>query len=69
MKSFKELKAAINSKTILVWDDPDPVKDCDYTINYIEPIKKDFDKHTPIIIRYGEAETEAEVYLHEILTK
>lgn len=68
MKNFKELKEAIKDKTPLIWNDPDTIEGNDYIITYIEPITEDFDKDTPILIQYGGG-SEAEVYLHEIITK
>jgi hypothetical protein len=67
MKTFNELRTAIQNNTLLVWNDPDPIEGNDYTITYIEPLTDDMDKHTPILIQYGSSE--AEVFLHEIIKK
>ena len=66
MKTFEELKNAIEKRIPLVWNDPDFIEGNDYKITYIEPIQEDFDDYTPILILYGEG-SEAEVYLHEII--
>jgi hypothetical protein len=66
MKNFAELKKAIAENKKLVWNDPDPIKDNDYSITYIEPIDDDFERDTPILIQYGEG-SEAQVFLHEII--
>jgi hypothetical protein len=68
MKSIKELQEAISNGTVLVWNDPDPIEDNDYTITYIETIDDEFDEDTPILIQYGGG-SEAEVFLHEIVKK
>lgn len=69
MKTLAELKQAIADKKELVWNDPDPIEDNDYTINFIEDIdEEDFDEDYPILIQYGGG-SEAEVYLHEIVLK
>ena len=38
MRTLAELKQAISEKKVLVWNDPDPIKENDYTINFIEDI-------------------------------
>ena len=68
MKTFKELKKSIDNNEELVWNDPDPIENNDYTISWIEPISEDDDEYTPILIQYGEC-SEAQVFLHEILKK
>lgn len=71
MKTFAELKKAVVENKPLVWNDPDPIKGTDYTITYIEPLDEIDDDEDPrgypILIQYGGSE--AEVFLHEILTK
>ena len=70
MKNIGELKKAVAEKKQLVWNDPDPIPDNDYNITYVEPLD-DFDddeNYMPILIQYG-AGSEAEVFVHEILTK
>lgn len=71
MKTFDELRSAIQNNTPLVWNDPDPIKGTDYTITYIEPLDQIDDdedpRSYPILIQYGGSE--AQVYLHEILRK
>jgi hypothetical protein len=68
MRTTKELKKAIEENKQLVWNDPDPIKNTDYTITYIEPIDDYFEKDTPILIQYNNG-SEAQVFLHEILLK
>lgn len=69
MKNIQELIDAIYNKTPLIWNNPDPIRGDDYTINFIGIFNiKDFDKYTPILIQYGGG-SEAEVYLHEIIKK
>lgn len=69
MKHIKELITAIEYQKPLVWNDPDPIKGNDYTINWIEGITSEFDEHTPILIQYNNGQSEAQVFLHEILLK
>jgi hypothetical protein len=70
MKSLEELNQAIKDKKVLVWNDPDPIKGNDYTISFIENLG-DLDENDivdyPIHIQYGRWNSEAEVFLHEIL--
>ena len=71
MKSLAELKQAIADNKELVWNDPDPIKGNDYTINFIEDIDDEFEEDIvdyPILIQYGGG-SEAQVYLHEIILK
>lgn len=69
MKTIVELKKAISEGKTLVWNDPDPIPGNDYTITYIEEIDDEwFDDYDPILIQCGE-NSEAQVYLHEILVK
>lgn len=73
MRSLAELKQAIADKKELVWNDPDPIKGNDYTINFIEEIDEEFNDDDfvdyPILIQYNNFGSEAQVFLHEILTK
>ena len=73
MKSVIELKQAIAENKQLVWNDPDPIKGNDYTINFIEDIDEEFNDDDmvdyPILIQYNDFGSEAQVYLHEILVK
>jgi len=67
MRNLADLKQAVTENKKLIWNDPDPIKGNDYTINFIEDIDdEDFDNEYPILIQYGNG-SEAEVYLHEIL--
>lgn len=70
MKNLKELKGAVRMNIPLVWNDPDFVKDNDYTITSVEDVdEEEFDDYTPILIQYNDGMSEAEVYLHEIIYK
>ena len=69
MKHIKELITAIEYQKPLVWNDPDPIKGNDYNISWIEGITSEFDEHTPILIQYNNGQSEAQVFLHEILLK
>lgn len=67
MKNLNDLKKAIESKVVLVWNDPNPIPGNDYTISYIEELTGDIDEHSPILIQYNNGGSEAQVYLHEIV--
>ena len=73
MKNLKELKEAISSKAILVWNDPDQIDGNDYTISFVEPLEDIEDDEDisdyPILIQYNEGMSEAEVFIHEIIKK
>ena len=73
MRSLLELKQALAENKQLVWNDPDPIKGNDYTINFIEDIDVEFDEDDfsmyPILIQYNDFGSEAQVYLHEIILK
>ena len=69
MKTLVELKEAIKNGKKLVWNDPDPIHDCDYTITFVQDLsdleEEDIEDY-PILIQYGGG-SEAQVYLYEIL--
>jgi hypothetical protein len=73
MKNLLELKQALADNKQLVWNDPDPIKGNDYTINFIEDINEEFNDDDfvdyPILIQYNDFGSEAEVFLHEIILK
>jgi hypothetical protein len=73
MRNLAELKQAVVENKQLVWNDPDPIKGNDYTINFIEDIDEEFDEDDfsmyPILIQYNDFGSEAQVYLHEIILK
>jgi len=69
MKTIQELITAIEYQKPLIWNDPDPIEGNDYNISYIEGITSDIDKLDPILIQYNEGQSEAQVFLHEILLK
>ena len=64
--NLKEVKKAIKDKSEMAWNDPDPIKGTDYTIQKIFNI----DEETATI-HYGRGcfLSEAEVYLNEIILK
>lgn len=65
----KELIKAIANNKDLIWNDPDPIKGNNYQISYIEPITEEIDNYSPILIQYNSGQSEAQVFLHEILLK
>lgn len=67
MKSINELIKAVSEGATLIWNDPDPIEGNDYKVTYIEPIDESFAEDTPILIQYGGG-SEAEVFLHELMT-
>jgi hypothetical protein len=73
MRSLAELKQAVAENKQLVWNDPEPIKGNDYTINFIEDIDDEFNDDDmvdyPILIQYNDFGSEAQVYLHEIILK
>jgi len=69
MKHIQELITAVEYQKPLIWNDPEPIKENDYTISWIEEITSDIDKLDPILIQYNNGQSEAQVFLHEILLK
>ena len=73
MRNLAELKQAVAENKQLVWNDPDPIKGNDYTINFIEDIDEGIEDDDmvdyPILIQYNDFGSEAQVYLHEIILK
>ena len=73
MRNLADLKQAVAENKQLVWNDPDPIKGNDYTINFIEDIDEDIEDDDmvdyPILIQYNDFGSEAQVYLHEIILK
>ena len=68
MKTWRDIKTHFNSGGKLVWNDPDPIKNNDYTISYLEDIPDgEVDIYAPILIQYNNGGSEAQVFLHEIL--
>jgi hypothetical protein len=68
MKNFKELNNALLSNKVLIWNDPDPIEENDYTISSIEDLEG-LDEDSPIFIQYNQGGSEAQVFLHEIIIK
>jgi len=69
MKKIENLIKAIKNNKSLFWNDPDPIKDNNYKINWIENITSDIDELDPILIHYNNGQSEAQVFLHEIIIK
>lgn len=65
ISSFELLKSSIKNKDLIVWNDPDIIKDNDYTVRKIWDINGE-----TAMIQYGSDEqeclSEAEVYLSEL---
>jgi hypothetical protein len=63
MKSFAELRMAINNNIPIVW--------CGFIVSYIDYIDDSDNWVTdlPILIQYNEGRSEAEVFLHELNIK
>jgi len=59
----KQIESAIKKGAKLWWNDPDPIKGNDYTVDDIEV----FDEMS--IISYNKGNSEAEVYNHELSLK
>lgn len=74
MKTYNQLKRAIDNNIPLIWNDPDPIKGADYTIKAVHNVEQLKDWATeeiqdfPILITYGE-NSEAEIYINEIVLK
>ena len=69
MKHIQDLITAIEYQKHLIWNDPEPIEGNDYTISWIEGITSDIDRLDPILIQYNNGQSEAQVFLHEILEK
>jgi hypothetical protein len=67
VKTFKELKKLFNEGKKLIWNDPDPIDGNDYTISWIENDFDHFDSFDPILIQYNGGQSEAQIFLHEII--
>lgn len=72
MKTILDLQNAITNNIPLIWNDPLPIKDNDYTISDIEPLKNflnvplDCQDDLIVLIQYNNGGSEAEVFLSEI---
>ena len=71
MKTFKELTEAWLSNKTLIWNDPDPIEGNDYVISFMDELVEEAenDELMPILIQYNNGQSEAQVFLHEILIK
>ena len=71
MKTFKELTGAWLSNKTLIWNDPDPIEGNDYVISFMDELVEEAenDELMPILIQYNNGQSEAQVFLHEILIK
>ena len=70
IKTYQDLDTLYEYDIPLIWNDPDPIKDKDYTISYIESLVYLYDEedtNTSIYIQYNDGGSEAQVFLHEIL--
>ena len=47
----------------LIWNDPDPIEGIDYNIVSLQQINDEI-----ALIQYNQGQSEAEVFLHEIVT-
>jgi hypothetical protein len=72
MKTIKDLLNAIDKKIPLIWLDPLPILNNDYSITYIEPLEdladltEEESVDVLILIQYGGG-SEAQVTLNEIV--
>jgi hypothetical protein len=66
--NIKEVKDAVINQQKMVWNDPEPIEDNDYTVQKIWNINEE-----TAMIQYGEDNSkylsEAEVYLWELALK
>jgi hypothetical protein len=67
-EKWKSIKNHFNSGGKIVWNDPDPIKDNNYMVSFIEDIsEEDIEAYTPILIQYNGGGSEAQVFIHELL--
>jgi hypothetical protein len=71
MKTFEELKHAIDNNIPLVWNDPHSIYEKNHIISHVDYIENcgDWVNYLPILIQYNEGKSEAEVFLSEISLK
>lgn len=71
MKTFEELKHAVNNNIPIVWNNHNPIKGNDYTITHIDYIEKSntWVIDLPILVQYNNGGSESEIFLHEISLK
>jgi hypothetical protein len=68
LNKWNKIKEHFNKGGILIWNDPNPIEDNDYKISYLEDIPdEEIDDSTPILIQYNKGDSEAQVFLHEII--
>jgi hypothetical protein len=69
MRTLLELKEAVKNGKKLVWNDSDPIHNCEYVITFIQDLsdieEEDIEDY-PILVQYDGC-SEAHVYLHEII--
>lgn len=66
--TYKQIQTKFKAGEKLTWNDPDPIKNNDYTISYIEELDdEELDEHFPLFIKYNKGNSEAQVFLHEII--
>lgn len=66
MRTFNQLRKAIEENKPLIWNDPDKIKGADYKITFIEDVSDFEHSDTPVLIQYNGGYSEAQVYLSEI---
>ena len=68
LNKWNKIKEHFYKNGLLIWNDPDPIEGNDYRISYLENIPDEkIDDSTPILIQYNKGDSEAEVFLHEIM--
>ena len=68
-KRWISIKEHFKNGGKLLWNDPDPIKGNDYVVSFLEEIPDDeeIDRTTPILIQYNNGDSEAQVFLHELI--
>lgn len=74
MKTFRKLTEAWLDNKNLYWNDPELIQGNDYKITFIEELLEEAenlenDELMPILIQYNNGQSEAQVFLHEIIVK
>ena len=67
--TYKQVIGAMKIGIPLVWNDPDPIEGNDYTIFSIKEMIDGEDDNCPLLIQYNNGQSEAQVFLHEIIKK
>ena len=71
MKSFKELKEAIDNNIPIIWNDPRQIVGNDYTISHVDYIEEweKWDIKLPILVQYNDGYSIDEAFIEEIEIK